>query len=652
LHLRFAPSSPSTIDPQAAATATATPQKGRIHPLELFPLAILLGLLTGPAEFLGLYTRRHLLDPSAISAVELNRHVLWMLPFSTTLLSASLGLLLAALAFLVRKRHFTGLCLCGILFLAVYDLMILYRGLSSIACCTLSAGIAFNLTAPLVNLIARYRRTLYALTALLLTSLTAAVAVDFLRDELTSTPTASARPGSPNLLFIVLDTVRAQSLGLYGNTAGNSPNLDRLASRAQVFTNARAAAPWTLPSHATMFTGHWPSELSTRLDNPLDSTFPTLAEFLRDNGYATAGFVANSFFCSRWYGLNRGFLHYEDVRWTTREIISASNAGRAITRKFFPALHDRPTAYFERKDAPTINAEFTTWLTSRPKSHPFFAFLNYYDAHDPYVTPPNARTSKPEPQGEEFEKVRDWHRIKKSDLSAADIAHAREAYEDCVTYLDEQIGTLIKTLELRGNLKNTYIIITADHGEEFQEHGDFGHGNNLYNPAIHVPLLILPPTRLVQTSTTTINAPVSLRDLPATVVDLLGLTQNSPFPGRSLAKLAHQPITPPSAGAAPVVLSEIVDQDGLEIKQPRLTRALATGPYVYIRHHDAREELFNTANDPKQAQDLLNNPAHAQPLAQFRHAMTEIDTNHPAPALDKPPHRPTMIIPSGIHPED
>ena len=111
----------------------------------------------------------------------------------------------------------------------------------------------------------------------------------------------------------MLDTVRAESLSLYGYNRETSPRLKEFAGRGVRFDQARTAAAWTLPSHASMFTGRWPYELSTRPDRPLDDTFPTLAEFLRDHGYATAGFAANTYFCSLWYGLGRGFMHYEDV---------------------------------------------------------------------------------------------------------------------------------------------------------------------------------------------------------------------------------------------------------------------------------------------------------------------------------------------------
>ena len=118
--------------------------------------------------------------------------------------------------------------------------------------------------------------------------------------------------GSPNVLLIVLDTVRADHLSLYGYPRPTTPNLERLARRGIRFDQARAAAPWTLASHANMFTGRWPHELAVEWMRPLRGDVPTLAEYLGSLGYATAGFAGNTFYCSYDSGLDRGFTHYED----------------------------------------------------------------------------------------------------------------------------------------------------------------------------------------------------------------------------------------------------------------------------------------------------------------------------------------------------
>ena len=109
-----------------------------------------------------------------------------------------------------------------------------------------------------------------------------------------------------------------------------TPHLDRLAARGSRFVNARAPGTWTLPSHSSMFTGRWPRELSARINRPLDGTFPTLAEAMMQQGYATAGFVGNTFFCNTWHGLARGFIHYADTPLRIQTILRSSGIGRKL----------------------------------------------------------------------------------------------------------------------------------------------------------------------------------------------------------------------------------------------------------------------------------------------------------------------------------
>ena len=213
-------------------------------------------------------------------------------------------------------------------------------------------------------------------------------------------------PGSPNVLLIVLDTVAAGHLSLHGYDRATSPTLLQLASRGIVFEAARASSSWTLPSHATMFTGRWLHELSVGWLTPLDGQHPTLAEFLGDRGYATAGFVANTGYCGTDSGLARGFTSYHDFIFpeltaleTAVLVNRALDGVRAVTffaedwlraagllpcvERFLKALDDN------RKEAAEVNRELLDWLAHRPQQErPFFAFLNYYDAHFPYELPP------------------------------------------------------------------------------------------------------------------------------------------------------------------------------------------------------------------------------------------------------------------------
>ena len=207
-------------------------------------------------------------------------------------------------------------------------------------------------------------------------------------------------------MLIVLDTVRADHLSLHGYERPTTPVLEQFARNAIRFDQARATAPWTLPSHASMFTGHWPHEVGDRWMTPLRNSFPTLAEYLGDHGYSTAGFVANVGYCSQESGLAHGFTHYEDYVLEKLAPLRTSGLIENVTDSItglIPTLNLTALLplqhliidWFEigkRKNARSINHAFLGWLSHRRESdRPFFAFLNYFDAHDPYALPGGVR---------------------------------------------------------------------------------------------------------------------------------------------------------------------------------------------------------------------------------------------------------------------
>ncbi len=426
-------------------------------------------------------------------------------------------------------------------------------------------------------------------------------------------------PDSPNVLLIVLDTVRADRLSLYGYPRATTPVLKRLAERGIRFDEARATAPWTLASHASMFTGRWPHQLDVNWNAPLRTGYTTLAEYFGSHGYATAGFVANTQYCSYDTGLDRGFTHFEDyvidiehlrpLRTALLFELAWNGLSRLAIRlsrsRYQPLLH-----WFlapDRKNAGAINREFTDWLAHRQdQRRPFFAFLNYYDAHAPYLPPEGTRSRfGPGPRSvtDFMVLVENWKLLDKLRLSQYFIDLIQDSYENCLAYLDGRLGELFDELERRGSLDRTVVIITADHGEEMGDHGLFEHGESLYRAEIQVPLLILLPSRCHSASV--VRETVSLRDLPATIVDLAGLASGAPFPGRSLARLWGESV--PGAGA--------LDGDGAisELPEPNPTNpsrgrspaargpliSLAQDDYVYIRNQrDGQEQLFHERDDP------------------------------------------------------
>ena len=320
------------------------------------------------------------------------------------------------------------------------------------------------------------------------------------------------------MLLIVLDTVRADRLSLYGYARPTSPALEQLARQGIRFDGARATAPWTLPSHASMFTGRWPSELDVRWVTPLHGSFPTLAEYLASHGYATAGFAANAGYCSYDSRLDRGFTHFEDYDldcrtsrfWRMASLVEygcqqVSVLGLWLTRSFPGGrLHSRLEPLLKwltergRQDAGSINRKFLDWLSYRrePK-RPFFTFLNYYDAHAPYLPPEGAGFRfgvRPRTLDDYVLLIELWSTIDKSSLTPHYRDLISDCYDSCLAYLDQRLGELFDDLQRRGVLDRTVVIVTADHGEELGGHGLFEHGESLYRPEVRVPLFfVLPP---------------------------------------------------------------------------------------------------------------------------------------------------------------
>ena len=288
----------------------------------------------------------------------------------------------------------------------------------------------------------------------------------------------------------------------------------------------------------------------------------------------------------------------------------------------------------DRKEAGDVNHEFLDWLCRRGQpTRPFFAFLNYFDAHAPYELPPGEFIdSEPGPRRDrDVELIRDWWPMDKRRISARDVAYTRDAYDDCVAYLDEQLGRLLDALERRGVLDHTWVIITADHGESFGEHpGVFCHGTSLYNTELHVPLVFIPP---VGTDTKRVVAEtVSLRDLAATLADLAGRREGSPFPGESLARFwsTTPPVTPESSASTTWALSEVVPIDpfGLETHQILKPRwplaALARGGWSYIRQGDQQEALYHIDDDSSESQNLVEQLSEKTRLERFRSVLNDL----------------------------
>jgi hypothetical protein len=283
-------------------------------PVSLLAMATWFGLATGLLELALLIVLKSLHDPSP-GFFRMNRNVVWMVPAFNLAAFGACGLLLGLVARL-RGRPRSRLAPSFFTFLACLTLMLAFRSLYAIAGLLLAAGIARRLGPRIAAHPEGFRRLVRGSLPALIGLAALLVGLSYGRERLEEIRGLAALPaapsGAPNVLLIVLDTVRADHLSLYGYERDTTPNLKRLARKGIRFDQAQSTASWTLPSHASMLTGRWPHEMTAGLEGPLDGTHRTLAEALRARGYATAGFVANTTYCSAETGLNRGFLHYED----------------------------------------------------------------------------------------------------------------------------------------------------------------------------------------------------------------------------------------------------------------------------------------------------------------------------------------------------
>jgi arylsulfatase A-like enzyme len=411
-----------------------------------------------------------------------------------------------------------------------------------------------------------------------------------------------AAPAAPNVLFLMLDTVRALDLSLYGYSRLTSPALDRLAARAVVFERAYAPSSWTLNSHASVFTGRRPFETGVGWTRPLDRSYPTLAEVLRARGYLTAGFSANSYYVTRESGLARGFVHFDDRLITPKTVLLGSSLAATLSTPIRKALHWYQPP--EHKSAARLRAEVSGWLAEQPDNRPFFVFANFFDAHAPYLPPAPFDTA--------FIGRRIPWRERNLELDAPnavtvqEAAVERAAYDQVVAAQDHQLGLLLDDLEVRGLLKNTLIVVTADHGEEFGEWGFLSHGNSLNPAALWVPLLVAFTGRLA--APMRIADQVSLLDLSATILGLAEPTRQSELPGFPLLRLGRPEIAERHSPSV-AEMEYAPDTPAWFRHGAGPLRAVMLPGWHYARESGGRETLLDTATDPAGRRVDLNTPS-------------------------------------------
>jgi len=598
------------------------------HPGSYFLLFLASALAAGWSESL-FFGINYLRGQTALFF--LNAHFVWMIPIAQVMLCLLPALIATGLA-ACRKdfwlRPMATLALVQWLFTLLGLLNSLGQiGIGNWALLILSAGLAWQLAGGLVAQPARAFRWVAGLAGglslLTLGTLSIDLALGAISEQQQEAALPRAAEGAPNVLLIVWDTARADHLSAYGHPRPTTPFLEKLAAEGVLWERAVAPSSWTLTTHGSLLTGYWPHEHKGNWTQPVTSPTRTLAEILQQHGYRTAGFVGNLPHAGRHTGLGRGMAHYEDFDLTWDQFLHVSRTGKIVLGSplLQPLLGHNP--FTVRKPGPEITKAFLNWRDQR-KDRPYFAFLNYFDAHDPYFPgPPFDKEFGPQ-NAEETQLMVEWGGLGMPNArptTPAEREAARRSYEGCLRTLDKQLSELIQALSERGDLDRTLIVLTSDHGEEFGERGALRHGYTLYRPSIDVPLVMRLPQRVPAGQR--VPEIVSIRDVPRTILDVLALPEKD-FPGHSLVETwgnireATTSAVPPEdsgPGLPPGwILSELTNLDGRPVSRVLIGQGYAYG-FLYENRH---EELFDYLHDPTESRNLVQDPALLPLVNRFR----------------------------------
>ncbi|MFQ5806637.1 MAG: sulfatase [Phycisphaerae bacterium] len=391
-------------------------------------------------------------------------------------------------------------------------------------------------------------------------------------------PALLAVKTSANVALISIDSLRPDHLHCYGYPKKTSPHIDQLAREGALFENVISSTSWTLPAHACMFTGLADSVHGcTDADRRLNDRHYTLAERLKDTGYATVGFFSGPYLHPV-FGLDQGFDTYVDCT-------------------SYPQLSDRPAASRETGEDnitnPRVLEEVQHWLSENMR-HPFFMFIHMWDVHFDFTPPPPYDTRfDPDYRGNiSGRRFLSDPRINK-DLPKRDLEHLLALYDGEIAWTDEHVGKIIAELEARGLLDSTVIIVTAGHGTAFFEHGLKGHRNSLFDEVIRIPLIIRYPARIAAGQRH--RQQVRMIDLLPTVVDLVG----APWDYR---RLMGQSLAPLFAGGK------------TQRDEPAISELLSRGLKMQSFRRPERKTIWNLELDKGAVYDLLADPGELAPL--------------------------------------
>ncbi len=412
-----------------------------------------------------------------------------------------------------------------------------------------------------------------------------------------ATAHATGRASSPNVVLIVWDTTRADHFSSYGYARDTTPNVDQFARRGVLFENAVSASSWTLPAMSSIFTSLLPHQHGAESQWGLGGGPHTLAEILGSGGYETAGFNGNPFFGVAPWGLARGFETYIDSSNTLGYCLDSSRVGSEFVEPFAAEwLHRRR---FNQFTAHELNEQVYRWFDHR-SDRPFFLFLNYNDAHDPYEVPP--------PYSHFYGGASDHAKyLLNTALSGRFYLPPGEregviaGYDNGLKYIDSQVGELLQFLERSPEWSNTYVIITADHGEGFGEHANYTHGWDLYREVLHVPLIVAGPGI---PQGVRVKDAVRTTQIFSTALEMAGM-KRAVLRHNSLSRL-WKPDYAPDNPEEPIV-SEVVDNAHLPAPQGMVSLTTREWQFIY-RPGYRRSSLYHWPTDPLELQNVADLP--------------------------------------------
>jgi arylsulfatase A-like enzyme len=416
---------------------------------------------------------------------------------------------------------------------------------------------------------------------------------------------------SPNVVLVVMDTTRADRLSLHGYQRKTSEALEQLARRGRCYTQCYSTSSWTIPAHASMFTGLYPvRHRATQETLLLDEQFDTLAEILASDGYQTLGLSTNPAVAER-FGLAQGFQVFLDM-W-----------------------RDGMKQHYSPAGVHPVNSAVEEFLRKRRQSEPFFMFINYIEPHVPYRPPEAFLIPFLEPgqdAGDVYEySGRKWpvHYLDRVEIPPAGFDAMGRLYDGEVAHLDTVIEDLEGLFDLYGLSDDTLLIVTSDHGENLGDHGHLDHVFSLYNTTLHVPLVVLDPHEAQPGRR--VETPVQVLDLFPAILRYAGLQEAArDSQGMDLAAAERAEKRPMLAEYyfPSQVLSVCVKYGGPEKMKPlqeymRRLRSIQWEGMKFIWASDGRHELYHLEEDPEELHNLISEEKYQPVVADLQKRLDE-----------------------------